>query len=502
MRNTMKIIYGASLFLFLMGAEGRCGRESNIGSDDAGSQECPLFLADCVNGSIDTDGDGCEDDCAEEKNCKATQQSDCSEGEMFVESSPGCGICQGECNVMECELGYFLRDMDGDGCDECVPATPVDTDCDTFDNSDTCIIGGCYLNENCDDNFENCLDDRGPCLPFNELISSEQCNQTGGMWRPEFNSTNHFECGERVLMDVAVAVPCNCGETANFVEGQGCVEDEICHEQSDEQILCEELGGRWDELSCGDYRCGVTPPAACQIAGGCDCGPTANFVEGEGCVEDDTCIITECMEILSASTCRARSDCRIVPVCDDPLIGENLGACGVDSTPCINADNCDEPGCSDEQLCEVSNGDWIASACGHHTCGQQSPASCATGGCDCGATANFVEGEGCVEDRLCQQANSQISDACLEYQSIGPACDLNTECSGGRVCQDIETEVFYSTGSDESIACGVSSMCLTGEEYTSLLIRRDSVNDCPLEEMYYFHFLGETGGFECLGQEL
>jgi len=56
----------------------------------------------------------------------------------------------------------------------------------------------------------------------------------------------------------------------------------------DEQTLCTDTGGTWDETACGHYECGV--PNACEaIIPGCDCGETSTFVDGMGCVVDDAC---------------------------------------------------------------------------------------------------------------------------------------------------------------------------------------------------------------------
>ncbi|MBL4684902.1 MAG: hypothetical protein JKY37_09960 [Nannocystaceae bacterium] len=61
---------------------------------------------------------------------------------------------------------------------------------------------------------------------------------------------------------------------------------------SPDQALCEETDGTWDMTACGHYVCGA--PNGCQAAiPGCDCGPSANFVEDIGCVEDDACATAE-----------------------------------------------------------------------------------------------------------------------------------------------------------------------------------------------------------------
>ena len=63
--------------------------------------------------------------------------------------------------------------------------------------------------------------------------------------------------------------------------------------EPDAEQLCEDTGGTWDENACDHYACGV--PNACEaIIPGCDCGPDANFVEGEGCVVDDACATFNC----------------------------------------------------------------------------------------------------------------------------------------------------------------------------------------------------------------
>ncbi|MCR9162823.1 MAG: hypothetical protein ACE37F_13980 [Nannocystaceae bacterium] len=70
--------------------------------------------------------------------------------------------------------------------------------------------------------------------------------------------------------------------------------------EADPQQLCEDTAGTWDEAACGDYVCGV--PNDCEaIIPGCDCGPDANFVEGEGCVVDDACATFNCEDEVECS---------------------------------------------------------------------------------------------------------------------------------------------------------------------------------------------------------
>lgn len=78
------------------------------------------------------------------------------------------------------------------------------------------------------------------------------------------------------------------GTTSGSSSGSGSSTGEPDAEQ-----LCEDTGGTWDENACDHYVCGV--PNACEaIIPGCDCGADSNFVEGEGCVEDDACATFDC----------------------------------------------------------------------------------------------------------------------------------------------------------------------------------------------------------------
>ena len=67
------------------------------------------------------------------------------------------------------------------------------------------------------------------------------------------------------------------------------------------QDLCESTDGTWEPNTCGDYLCGI--PNDCEaIIPGCDCGQDANFVEGEGCVPDDACSTFDCGDELQCVT--------------------------------------------------------------------------------------------------------------------------------------------------------------------------------------------------------
>ncbi len=52
--------------------------------------------------------------------------------------------------------------------------------------------------------------------------------------------------------------------------------------------LCRQTGGNWELLACDHYYCGL-PQECAAVIPGCDCGPTANFEDGVGCMPDDAC---------------------------------------------------------------------------------------------------------------------------------------------------------------------------------------------------------------------
>ena len=78
------------------------------------------------------------------------------------------------------------------------------------------------------------------------MATQALCESTGGSW-DQF-SCGHYQCGEPSLC-LAIIPGCDCGETANFVEGYGCKKDPICGGDSNEpsdKSLCEDTGGTWD----------------------------------------------------------------------------------------------------------------------------------------------------------------------------------------------------------------------------------------------------------------
>jgi hypothetical protein len=170
----------------------------------------------------------------------------------------------------------------------------------------------------------------------------ELCVTSGGSWEM---ACGHWACGIPGRCD-ALTPGCNCGSSANFDEALGCVEDPVCGEPAEEETLCLDSGGEWEESSCGHYACGE-PPACTAIFPGCDCGPTRTFEPGLGCVENASC--------------------------GDP---------------------------EERALCEDTAGYWDLGSCGHHQCGEPPMCDAIIPGCNCGEGRSFGD-EGCADDPAC-----------------------------------------------------------------------------------------------------
>jgi len=135
---------------------------------------------------------------------------------------------------------------------------------------------------------ESSLDD-----PFNA--------RTEGIWRLA------YDVGVGCSADSPLS-HANCTRILQIYSDQFQV---IVSELSD-QALCETTGGIWDPNSCGHPQCGDFP-SCLAIIPGCDCGPFANFVEGQGCIEDESCV--QICGGLIGITCPPGTICDAPPAC-------------------------------------------------------------------------------------------------------------------------------------------------------------------------------------------
>ncbi|MCB9519482.1 MAG: hypothetical protein H6698_03050 [Myxococcales bacterium] len=241
-----------------------------------------------------------------------------------------------------------------------------------------------------------------------EVGAAELCAGSGGRW--DETSCGDYVCGAPPLCD-AIIPGCDCGPGRTYTDGRGCAVDPGCG--SEEQAYCEATGGRWDELSCGHYRCGA-PPGCLALIPGCDCGEAANFVDGAGCVVDASCG--------GASRLCERTGGRW-----------DTGGCGYScGTPspilcllpipdcqCAAGENFDpvlgcvgDPTCpnSAERLCEETLGRWNPTGCGDAMCGVELDCDAIIPGCNCGRGRVFGRDSGCFASRACYGCPDPMAD--------------------------------------------------------------------------------------------
>ena len=133
-----------------------------------------------------------------------------------------------------------------------------------------------------------------------------------------------------------------------------------------DQDLCEETGGRWDPTACGHRQCG-SPITCLAIIPGCDCGPTASFVEGRGCIEDPTCSLA--CGGLAGIECPRGMQCLDAPgdSCG-PVCGADCGGiCAFPTT--LRCGGLAGTPCSDGLICLDDPRDDCDPECGGADCG-------------------------------------------------------------------------------------------------------------------------------------
>lgn len=243
----------------------------------------------------------------------------CSEDAECVLVESLCSQCCGRVAINESTFDEYQANY-ADACEDYEGAV---CDCQPPEAVALCVDAQCVVS----------LAGAGP---------EELCTTSGGSWE---TACGHWTCGEPPSCD-ALTPGCNCGSSANFDEALGCVEDPGCEEPADEQALCADTGGEWDDGSCGHYACGQ-PPACAAVIPGCVCGPTQTFEPTLGCVENVSC--------------------------SDP---------------------------DERALCENTDGLWDEGSCGHYQCGNAPDCDAVIPGCNCGQVRTFGE-EGCAMDDAC-----------------------------------------------------------------------------------------------------
>jgi hypothetical protein len=259
----------------------------------------------------------------------------------------GCSCDGDDCDdvfgsVLECEL--VLSTCDSTLCREtggfwipadlCGPCGHMECG---MPNPEACCSAGC-----------NCGAGRSffaglGCDDDPSCTRESYCIATSGTWYPEepCGPCGDYHCGEPSMLPCCDE-GCDCGNSRNFVEGEGCVRDEECARDAGD--LCTRTGGTWYPNEgcgpCGHYACGQPPMDACCDEG-CDCGPMMNFDEERGCIPDESCIKREVGEWCWGSG--SSSSCRPGLVCCDTCGFAPCPACAI---PCCEESGiCMEDGC-------------------------------------------------------------------------------------------------------------------------------------------------------------
>jgi hypothetical protein len=284
------------------------------------------------------------------------------------------------------------------------------------------------------------------------------CVESGGRW--DEGGCGHYRCGVPNLCEVATA-GCDCGPSANFVAGFGCQVDPVCGGPTDLEALCVSTGGSWDTGGCGDYVCGVPPAILClRPEPGCNCGTSANFDRsGAGCVRDSSCAANPREAACESSGGRWQETscgdyrCGLPPFCDAIIPGCDCGL-GRNVDPASGA-CAEDPGCpvvTDPQtLCTATLGAWDETSCGDYRCGQRPMCEAVIPGCNCGVGRAYFEGLGCSITATCPAcpdpmapnvhyiANSHLDpEICtrIDFNCDPGSRSFDSECGCG--CIDVE----------------------------------------------------------------
>jgi hypothetical protein len=394
------------------------------------SLPCPIGMV-----PLDDHGDGCFEQCA------------CANGTP-PDATGSCG-----CNVaIGCGPGQIPVDTDGDGCDDtCQTACQSACDCYTagLKFQDPCPLACATCGNYWACEGGACVEQCGAVPPeiaqCQPNAKAQLCHDTGGSW--DMWACGDYTCG--FPNECAAIIPgCNCGPGRTFVEGAGCQADPSCQVTclpfacptgqvgadldgdgcadlclcvdgsvpdpmgncgaSEDEVLCHSSGGTWHDFSCGDYWCGQ-PPICLALIPGCDCGPHANFTSGKGCLADPAC--EGGCEPITCPTGTLPWDsngdgCDDLCLCPDGTFPDAAGTCWGNS--------------GEMMLCLDTGGAWDAFSCGHYQCGMPPLCDAIIPGCDCGPTATFDAGKGCVPDPNCG----------------APGCDPTFTCPPGQVAVD------------------------------------------------------------------
>lgn len=353
----------------------------NDGCADECVPQCP-FVIDCAPGylPVDTDGDGCDDAC--KYGCQET--CDCYDAKLEFETAcaalcPTCdnfwtcsaGVCEAKCGPVsddakqctmcepfECPDGKLPVDTDNDGCDDTCKCKllpcPVGFDAVDTDNDgcpDTCE--GCSVQIVCEPGYIPVDSDGDGCDDTCKKTCEDIICPTG--WEPV--DTDNDGCPDE-CKGCSVIVDCAPGYQPIDSDGDGCVDE--CVAKCESACDCYETKGNEFPKAC-ELDC-----ATCDNYWACEeglcqpmCGPVPADVGECGCVEP-VCDFDQVAHDTDGDDCPDTCKCGPLPPCPAgamPLDTNNNGC--IDSCGPV----CEPVECPDGQKGVDTDADGCADTC-------------------------------------------------------------------------------------------------------------------------------------------
>lgn len=226
------------------------------------------------------------------------------------------------------------------------PISCPDFICDEPDrwywNGDECrpIACGACEGEDC----ERGMFSREACEIAHAECDATLCRETDGEWMWWVQECGHRICGLPTLADCVIGTPvCNCGPTATFVPGMGCMPDE-CPEIDPlpPEDLCASTGGEWGGFCCHSV-CGERCADAC-VNPACHCPALQVFDAALGCIDS-----ARCYDRSAGETCEPEARCEAGTICC-----QNCGGAG-----CFGSE-CRAPLCDDDPDIDMCGNNLLA----------------------------------------------------------------------------------------------------------------------------------------------
>jgi hypothetical protein len=340
-------------------------------------------------------------------------------------------------------------DTDGD--------TDSDTDSDGDTDGDTDSDGDTDTQDGGTDTGTECQD-VGDCPESTTVCGEYGCDENLCVYTPAENDTPCEDDGNECTTNA-----CKFGKCEAFqLTGVACSDDDnectwdICYEG----VCGKPLTGTACTLddnpctfeSCSDGEC-EAEPVSDHVA--CD--------DGSWCDGTNECISGDCVAVDGSEPCATGNSC-ILPVCDEPDVGQIEGTCGtqiLDQVSCNNSLYCDGPDTCYTGSCTS----------GPDPCNDLVVAECEVRSCDedaneC-APANAPDYTLCVDDSKCNGEEVCLDGDCTPGVAFcednnGCTTDICAENGGSPTCNYNIADDGEPCLSDDKCGGAGDNMCLGG----------------------------------------